>query len=625
MQPLSELHAEAQRLASNGVPVFPCLPDLKQPATPNGFHDASTDLDVINAWWTENPRYNIAFSPHTVGLGIVDLDGEEGFASWEKWQDENTRLAPTYTVRTPRGGVHLYYRGILPASQSKLGVHIDTRGVGSYALVPPSTFEGKSYTLLDSRAAVELDPSVGAFLEALKLAHVKAASGDLDEPQNVGRARKFLLDSVARGDVAVEGHMGDQFTFVISCKVMNLGVSEEMCAALMTELWNPHCVPPWDEDELACKVENAARYAQNEAGAWAAGSSAEAFGSVLDTLDLGEPEPEPEEEPAARPKRRRFRPWTLAELRNRPAPSWLVPDMFPAEGVSVLFGPPGSLKSYLAIGWSAELATLGTCVAYVAGEGASGIAQRAFAWQTAHGVDDNIPLYVIDEAPWAADDASKIEFIKELQALKPQLVVIDTLARTAVGLNENDAKDMGLMVAFLDAIKTTLHCAVLVVHHTGKEEGRGMRGSNALEGACDAAFQVSRNKGLRAVSVRCTRQKDAPEREEPWCYEGRDLGGQLVLQPVSFKDYSDLTRVQDTLQPVEIGRILRELSAVGVENGVSTNVLAYDMVNRASPELTEEARDTLVKRQEKVLAKLSRTKLEAYCTGVGPSLLWFLP
>lgn len=417
--------------------------------------------------------------------------------------------------------------------------------------------------------------------------------------------------------------MGDQFTFVISCKVLNLGISEEMAVALITELWNPHCIPPWDDDELAIKIGNAAAYAQNEAGAWAVGSSQEAFGSVLDTLDLSSA-PE-EDEPAARPKRRRFKPHTLAELRNRAAPAWLIPDMFPAEGVSVLFGPPGSLKSYLAIGWSAELATLGTCVAYVAGEGASGIAQRAFAWQTAHGVDDDIPLYIIDQAPWAADDEAKLEFMKELEAIRPQLVVIDTLARTAVGLNENDAKDMGLIISFMDAIKTKLKCAVLVVHHTGKEEGRGMRGSNALEGACDAAFQVSRNKGLRAVSVRCIRQKDAPEREEPWCYEGREIGGQMVLQPVTFKDYSDLTRVQDTLQPVEIGRLLRELNATGIDNGVSTNVLAYDMVNRANPELTEEARDTLVKRQEKVLAKLSRTKLEAYCTGVGPSLLWFLP
>jgi len=468
---------------------------------------------------------------------------------------------------------------------------------------------------------VELDPQVGAFLEALKREHAKSVGHDLDQPQNVARARKFLLDSVARGDVAVEGHMGDQFTFVISCKVMNLGVSEETTAALLTELWNPHCVPPWDEDELACKVENAARYAQNEAGAWAAGSSEEAFGSVLDTLDLDDPE----EEPAARPQRERFKLWTPGELRKRPPPSWLIPDLFPAEGVSVLFGPPGSLKSYLAIRWAAELAALGIGVVYVAGEGANGIAQRLFAWQQANGVGDDLPLWIMDEAPWAADDKAKLAFCKKLETVKPQLVILDTLARSAVGLNENDAKDMGLMISFLDAIKVKLRTAVLVVHHTGKEEGRGMRGSNALEGAVDAAFQVTRNKGLRAVSVRCTRQKDAPEREEPWCFEGRDIGGQMVLQPVTFKEYSDLTKVQDTLQPVEIGRILRELSAVGVENGVSTNVLAYDMVNRANPELTEEARETLVKRQEKVLAKLSRTRLEAYCTGVGPSLLWFLP
>jgi hypothetical protein len=559
-----------------------------------------------------------------VGQGIVDLDGQEGIIAWEKWQDEHVRLPATYKVRTPRGGLHEYYTGILPATQSKLGEHIDTRGVGSYALVPPSVVGGKPYVVEDDRSPAPLPPEVGQFLEALKREHVKAAVDDLDAPINVNRARKFLLDCVAQGKVAVEGHMGDQFTFVISCKVMNLGISEEMALALLCELWNPHCVPPWDEDELACKVENAARYAQNEAGAWAAGSSEEAFGSVLDTLDLGDlPDEEPPPDP--KPRRRRFRPWTEEEADNWPAPSWLIPDLFPDEGVSVLFGPPGSLKTYLAVNWSAELATLGTCVVYVAGEGGRGVKERKNAWKAARGVDGPIPFYLINEAPWAADDEAKLEFIKEIEVLRPGLVVIDTLARTAVGLNENDARDMGLMISFLDAIKTHLKCAVLVVHHTGKEEGRGMRGSNALEGAVDAAFQVSRNKGLRAVSVRCVRQKDAPEREEPWCFEGREIMGQMVLQPIDFKDYSALTRVQDVLAPKEIGAMLRDMGAVGADNGVATRVLAVEMVSKANPDMTEEAREALISRQEKVLAKLARTRLEAYCIGVGPSLLWFLP
>lgn len=621
MKPVSDLHAAALRFAEAGIPVFPCIPGTKVPATDHGFHEASTDPDQINRWWTEEPSLNVAFSPHQAGLGVIDIDGDEGEASWEKWQDDNARLPPTYTIRTPRGGRHLYYRGILPATQSKLGVHVDTRGVGSYALIPPSVVGAGKYTLEDSRSPVPLDPAVHEYLERLKREHVKAASADLDKPENIARARRLLTDYVARGHVAVEGQMGDNRTFVTACEVMNLGLNEETAFDLLCELWNPACVPPWDEEELEVKVANAARYCQNEAGAWAVGSSQDVFGSALDKLAPDDPA----DDPPPLPKRRRFRPWSLAELRKRPPPDWLIPDLFPDKGVSMLYGPPGSFKSFLACRWSFELASLGVPVAYVAGEGATGVAQRIFALQTMSDVPDDIPLHVLDAAPWASDGDQVIEFVEELAALKPQLVVIDTLARAAVGMNENDAKDMGLFVAFLDAIKVRLNCAVLVIHHSGKDEGRGARGSNALQGAMDAAFEVKADKRTKSVAVWCRRQKDAPEREEPWCFEGREVAGQMVLQPIKHADYVALTRVNDALAPKEIGALLRGMGAVGEDNGVSSHALAFELVNRGDPDLTEEAKDTLILRQTRVLGKLAQKSLEAYCIGSGATLTWFVP
>lgn len=621
MKPVSDLHAAALRFAGAGIPVFPCVPGTKVPATDHGFHDASTDPAVIDKWWTEEPRLNIAFSPHQAGLGVIDIDGDEGEASWEKWQDENARLAPTYTIRTPRGGRHLYYRGILPATQSKLGVHLDTRGVGSYALIPPSQVGGGSYTLLDSRPPVDLDPSVHEFLERLKREHVKAASADLDKPENIARATRLLKDYVARGHVAVEGQMGDNRTFVTACEVLNLGLNAETAADLIADLWNPYCVPPWDEEELRVKVENAARYAQNDAGAWAVGSSQDVFGSALDKLapDLTD-DPPPEQ-----PKRRRFRPWSLSELRSRPPPSWLIPDLLPDKGVSMLYGEPGSFKSFIACGWSFDLASVGVPVAYVAGEGATGVAQRIFALQAMLGVPDDIPLHVMDATPWASDGDQVVEFIEELAAIKPALVVIDTLARSAVGMNENDAKDMGLFVAFLDAIKIRLNCAVLVIHHSGKDQGRGARGSNALQGAMDAAFEAKADKRTKSVAIWCRRQKDAPEREEPWCFEGREVAGQLVFHPIKHSDYVALTRVNDALAPKEVGGLLRALGAVGEENGVSTHALAFELVHRSDPDLSDEAADMMVVRQTRVLGKLAQKSLEAYCIGSGASMLWFVP
>lgn len=619
MQATSALHEEARRLAGNGVPVFPCVAGTKRPATLNGFHDASTDLDIIDAWWSEDPNYNIAFSPHMVGLGVIDLDGEEGELSWDAWQNEHARLAETYTVRTPRGGRHLYYRGILPATQSKLGVHVDTRGIGSYALVPPSVVEGSSYTVLDGRAAVDLDPSVNEFLEALKRDHAKAAIADLDTPQNVARATRLLTDYVARDNVAVEGHMGNAKTFVTACEVLNLGLTVDCAADLIADLWNPHCVPPWEDDELRVIVDNASRYAQNEPGAWAVESSEETFGQALDKLTLLDPPPP---EP---PKRKRFKLWSLAELRKRPPPSWLIQELLPDKGPSMLYGPPGSYKSYLATMWSCELASVGIPVAYVAGEGVEGVSQRSYAWQLANNCSDDMPLKIMDEAPWANDPQMVVEFIEELAIFKPALVVIDTLARAAVGLNENDARDMGLFVAFLDAMRARLGCAILVIHHTGKDGARGARGSNALEGAMEAAFEAKGDKATKSVAVYVRRQKNAAERETPFCFEAKPVGSELVFQSISHADYVALTRVQDRLAPKEIGHLLRALGAVGPDNAVSTHVLATELVNRAEPELSDEAQEALVARQCRVLGKLAKTRLEAYCSGLGATLVWFLP
>jgi len=44
----------ALRLAARGVPVFPCKQD-KKPHTARGFKDASTDAEIIRAWWDKHP------------------------------------------------------------------------------------------------------------------------------------------------------------------------------------------------------------------------------------------------------------------------------------------------------------------------------------------------------------------------------------------------------------------------------------------------------------------------------------------------------------------------------------------------------------------------------------------
>ncbi|MBK8690280.1 MAG: AAA family ATPase [Betaproteobacteria bacterium] len=87
------------------------------------------------------------------------------------------------------------------------------------------------------------------------------------------------------------------------------------------------------------------------------------------------------------------------------------------------------------------------------------------------------------------------------------VVVIDTLAVTFGGGNENAPEDMGAYVGNVQRIVRDTGVAVLLVHHCGKDEARGMRGHSALIGALDAELTIegddeSKVRVLRTGKVR---------------------------------------------------------------------------------------------------------------------------
>jgi hypothetical protein len=177
-----------------------------------------------------------------------------------------------------------------------------------------------------------------------------AATDELDMPHAVAKAKAWLNELVKQNRIAVEGDNGDNLTYVTACEVRDLGVSEEKALDLMDDIWNPHCVPPWDRDELRIKIENAFRYAQNEPGSRTAPPPEKLLKYVVarlpdDTL--------PTEE-------RAFGHFlTLADLLKRtPAPvEELVPGLVEKNTATFLAGPGGSHKSRLAIQWGLCLAT----------------------------------------------------------------------------------------------------------------------------------------------------------------------------------------------------------------------------------------------------------------------------
>ena len=79
---------------------------------------------------------------------------------------------------------------------------------------------------------------------------------------------------------------------------------------------------------------------------------------------------------------------------------------------------------------------------------------------------------------------------------KPILVVIDTLARNFGTGDENDQRDMNAFVKGCDTLREEFDGAtVLVVHHPGKDQRRGARGSLVLAGAVDALLCLQGSVG----------------------------------------------------------------------------------------------------------------------------------
>jgi hypothetical protein len=582
----SPLYEAARAWVSAGFAVFPCAPGQKVPAIAggNGLDDATTNLDQIDQWWTDNPQYNIGVSPSRSAMFALDVDPPLGADTLKALEQQHGLLPSTLTIQTPRGGLHYWFTGSCPSSVAKLGPKLDTRGVGGYVLVPPSIVNGVEYTYANEVEDIAEAPAwIASALADLRDRHEAAEGIELDLPANMARARALLRSYVEAGNVAHEGDGGDSKTYQVACEVLNLGLSPEGTYEVMWEDWAPHCVPfnpDWFSDFLKTKIANATEYAQNEIGAWAVPADEKTFAHVAAMAPDGTNHSSPR-------NRSKFYPRDEGEQDSRPAPTWLIPDLLPDEATAVMFGAPDSYKSFLALdlslilaagipGWSNGAQDPMTVV-YVAGEGARSIErQRRPAWRMAHGISEPLPFYTIDSVPMIVRPQEVIELIEAIKArsLKPKLLVIDTLARAMAGKNENDAKDTSEFIEAIDTIKRVLKCTVLVLHHTGKEEGRGMRGSSAIGAAVDTVLQVKSNREKRLVEVRVTRQKDADLPKVPWTFRGDAVEGSLVFTECDTATYQAETHIPDPLGPGAVGEALRALNAVSEASAVTTRILA---------------------------------------------------
>jgi hypothetical protein len=239
MPDTATLREVALSAAARGWHVFPLRPDDKRPAFPDHPADACTrtdprcrdghtgweqrataDPDRIRHGWSTVP-YGVGIACGPSGLLVVDLDVAK------PWQDIPTawlgtgvddggivldRLCyaarqpfpfETYSVRTGRGGLHLYFRH--PATGptlrntagergNGLGWLIDTRAHGGYVVAAGSTVAGLAYTIERDDPVAELPAWLAERLTPAPLPPQRPVTVDLP----AGRTGAYLDAAINR-------------------------------------------------------------------------------------------------------------------------------------------------------------------------------------------------------------------------------------------------------------------------------------------------------------------------------------------------------------------------------------------------------------------------------------------
>jgi hypothetical protein len=90
------------------------------------------------------------------------------------------------------------------------------------------------------------------------------------------------------------------------------------------------------------------------------------------------------------------------------------------------------------------------------------------------------------------------------------MVIIDTYAKgIAIGGGDEDkAKDQNKVLAHLRKVQEAVNIHIALIGHTGKDEGRGARGSNAHDGDVDVIVQIKGDSTIKTAEI--TKANDLP-------------------------------------------------------------------------------------------------------------------
>ena len=517
--------------------MFPCRQD-KRPLVSGGFKSATSDPAKVAEYWDRWPDALIGMpTGERSGIFALDLDvdrdtgehvGEASLAAVGLAEV----LDGAIEVRTPSGGRHFYFRhnGELRNSAGRLGRKIDVRGEGGYVCVPGSggyRWAGRTIferevpsipsALLDALTAPKIDATQEAGSDVVHLSPMQALARQLARPTDgspnawAARAMNDEIARVVNAEPGTRNHTLNKAAYALGQIVAGGGLdrvtAEEALARAGREIGlkaneiaatiasgftagaaEPRVAPERPKDRVQAFAQLDPAAVQNAVSERAAGLLARMVRGSEITADLN---------------------------RRYVVKRWLY-----ADTLGVTYGAPGSSKSFFVLDllrhvvsgedWRGNRVRRAP-VLYIAGEGAAGIFNRVVA---AGGVGEGFVFLpsLVDLCSNEIDARAIVEAFRALapEAEMPGVIVIDTLARAMGGGDENASQDMGRLIRHADLLRELTGAHVHLVHHSGKDTGKGARGHSSLLGALDTEIHVEElDDGVRLATI--TKQKDGEE------------------------------------------------------------------------------------------------------------------
>ncbi len=235
---------------------------------------------------------------------------------------------------------------------------------------------------------------------------------------------------------------------------------------------------------------------------------------------------------------RKFKFLTGEDLLNLPDPEYLIEDIIDMDTLCMLYGPSGTGKSFVALSlahavstgsdWMGHKCRKGK-VLYICCEGLKGMKLRYKAIVKEQGeFGEAIFLGPIVDFFGTIDGELMASQLNDME-FNPDLIIVDTLARTFGEGRENETDQMNQYINNLDRMRNALGgCTVLLVHHTGKDTSRGARGSSSLPAAIDTSIECNAIDVGKEKNITLTSEKE------------KDLASfnpiKLHLRPVKLPD-----------------------------------------------------------------------------------------